>query len=198
MSWATVPAPRPSPPATTVFLASAGLLCPCSPAHEAQAPDRHPGQLRGHKYCLHQLSPAVCSPGPHCLPGADGQSTAAGVRLLTPCANTLAASPAAIVHTGFQHLMGNLVLLVALAGQLECAYGGWRIAAVCLVAAAGGSLTSGAFEDPCTMVRVSGGTVGTSRGCTDAGCPSAVCAKLQPLQRLHPTSHCLVGMGLSL
>ena len=56
--------------------------------------------------------------------------------------------------------MGNLVLLVALAGQLECAYGGWRVAAVCLVAAAGASLTSGAFEDPCTVVRVSAGHSG--------------------------------------
>eukprot|EP00891_Asterochloris_glomerata_P003872 jgi/Astpho2/3872/Aster-04383 len=65
----------------------------------------------------------------------------------------------AIVHTGFQHLMGNLVLLVALAGQLECAYGGWRVAAVCLVAAAGASLTSGAFEDPCTVVVGASGIV---------------------------------------
>ena len=67
--------------------------------------------------------------------------------------------------------MGNLVLLVALAGQLECAYGGRRIAAVCLVAAAGGSLTSGAFEDPCTVVRVTAGTVGTSGGCANGWLP---------------------------
>ena len=117
-------------------------------------------------------APVVCPhlrPGLHCLPALDRRST--GADFPAVCTNTLAASSAAIVHTGFQHLMGNLVLLVALAGQLECAYGGWRVAAVCLVAAAGASLTSGCFEDPCTVVRVSAGTVGTPGGCASAGYP---------------------------
>ncbi|KAL3159188.1 hypothetical protein ABBQ32_011171 [Trebouxia sp. C0010 RCD-2024] len=56
------------------------------------------------------------------------------------------------VHTGFQHVLSNLLVWLALALPLECAYGSPRILAVWLISALGSAFFSAAFENSCTLV----------------------------------------------
>lgn len=59
------------------------------------------------------------------------------------------------------HLLSNALLLLVLGVQLETKYGGWRVGAVFVAAAAGGNLFSAAWESPCiAVVGASGGIFG--------------------------------------
>ena len=58
---------------------------------------------------------------------------------------------AVFVHTGFQHVLSNLLVWLALAMPLEYAYGTCRILAVWLISALGSAFFSAAFEDSCTL-----------------------------------------------
>lgn len=59
------------------------------------------------------------------------------------------------MHTGFQHVLSNLLVWLALALPLECAYGTCRILAVWLISAFGSAFFSAAFENSCTLVHLS-------------------------------------------
>ncbi|KAL0024121.1 hypothetical protein WJX79_010211 [Trebouxia sp. C0005] len=56
------------------------------------------------------------------------------------------------VHEGFQHMVSNVLVWLALALPLEHAYGTPRILAVWLISALGSAFFSAAFEDSCTLV----------------------------------------------
>ena len=59
---------------------------------------------------------------------------------------------AVFVHEGFQHMVSNVLVWLALALPLEHAYGTPRILAVWLISALGSAFFSAAFEDSCTLV----------------------------------------------
>ena len=59
------------------------------------------------------------------------------------------------VHEGFQHMLSNLLVWLALAMPLEYAYGTLRILAVWTISAFGSAFFSAAFEDSCTLVSTS-------------------------------------------
>lgn len=64
-----------------------------------------------------------------------------------------------LVHQSFQHVLGNMTLLAALAAHLEHNHGTWRIVLVYLLSSVGGNLMSAAFEDGCVVVVGSSGAV---------------------------------------
>lgn len=64
-----------------------------------------------------------------------------------------------LIHQNFQHLLANVLLIMALAGHLEHNYGAWRIALVLLLSSTGGNLMSAAFEDGCILVVGASGAV---------------------------------------
>ncbi len=59
---------------------------------------------------------------------------------------------AVFVHEGFQHILSNVLVWLALALPLEHAYGTPRILAVWLISALGSAFFSAAFENSCTLV----------------------------------------------
>lgn len=67
------------------------------------------------------------------------------------CNNVLCCN-AVFVHEGFQHMVSNVLVWLALALPLEHAYGTPRILAVWLISALGSAFFSAAFEDSCTLV----------------------------------------------
>lgn len=81
-------------------------------------------------------------------------SSAQLVRQTDSSSQRLTARPcnAVFVHTGFQHVLSNLLVWLALAMPLEYAYGTLRILAVWIISAFGSAFFSAAFEDSCTLV----------------------------------------------
>ncbi|KAK9804361.1 hypothetical protein WJX72_009219 [[Myrmecia] bisecta] len=89
-----------------------------------------------------------------------------------------------LVHTSFQHLLANMLLLVALAGLLEVSYGTWRIALVWVISALGAAFTSATFEPACTLVVGASGSVFGFLGLAIADLLLNFRSLTQPLLRL--------------
>ncbi len=57
------------------------------------------------------------------------------------------------VHSGFEHILSNMLLFLAVSIPLEVKYGTGRVVLCWFLATTGGSLLSVALENPCIQVR---------------------------------------------
>ncbi|KAK3252000.1 hypothetical protein CYMTET_38690 [Cymbomonas tetramitiformis] len=63
------------------------------------------------------------------------------------------------LHTGFNHLLSNLLLFIALAAHLEIKYGTPAVLLIWLISGLGGNFFSAMFEDSCILVVGASGSV---------------------------------------